>query len=120
MFLFIRKGALGEAWTALDLEPQTRGSLASAKVFPVLRQPAETEEQRKAPPTDPEDARSAVLNRQVQAVSVTGTKFNDLLESTRKSLAANAARKKVLVIATEAESPENLVSVDIARSCPWT
>ena len=117
-FLVIRRGALGEARDSLDSELQTRGSLASAKVFPSSANLQKLEEQRKALQQILDDTRSAVSNRQVQAVAVTGTKFNDLLESTRKSLAANAARKKVLVNATEVESPENLAPVDITQILP--
>ena len=103
-FLFMRKAELTEARESLESELSSRGSLAGGKVFPSQANLQKLEAQRKALQQVLDETRAAVSNRQVQAVSVTGTKFNDLLESTRKAIAAKAARKMVLVNPTEPES----------------
>ena len=113
-FLIMRKGELTEARESLESELSSRGSLAGGKVFPSQANLQKLEAQRKALQQVLDETRAAVSNRQVQAVAVTGTKFNDLLESTRKAIIAKAAKKMVLVNPTEPESPENLAPVNIA------
>lgn len=113
-FLVMRKAELTEARESLESELSSRGSLAGAKVFPSQANLQKLEAQRKALQQVLDETRAAVSNRQVQAVAVTGTKFNDLLESTRKAIIAKAAKKMVLVNPTEPESPENLAPVNVS------
>ena len=114
VFLLMRKGELTEARESLESELSSRNSLAGGKIFPSQANLQKMETQRKALLQVLDETRAAVSNRQVQAVSVTGTKFNDLLESTRKAIVAKAAKKKVLVNPTEPESPENLAPVNVS------
>lgn len=114
VFLFLRKGELTEARESLESELSSRGSLAGGKVFPSQANLQKLEAQRKAMLQVLDEARAAVSNRQVRAVAVTGTKFNDMLEATRKAIAAKAAKKMVLLNPTEPESPENLAPVNVS------
>ena len=114
VFLFMRKGELTEARESLESELASRGSLAGGKVFPSSANLQKLEAQRKALQQVLDETRAAVSNRQVQAVAVTGTKFNDLLEATRKAIAARAAKKMVRLNPTEPESPENLAPVNVS------
>lgn len=113
-FLVMRKGELTEARDSLESEITSRLSLAGGKVFPSPANLQKLEAQRKALQQVLDETRASVSNRQVQAVAVTGTKFNDLLESTRKTIAAKAAKKMVLLNPTEPEKPENLAPVNVS------
>jgi hypothetical protein len=113
-FLLMRKGELTEARESLESEISSRGSLAGGKVFPSPANLQKLETQRKALQQVLDETRASVSNRQVQAIAVTGTKFNDLLESTRKAIVARAAKKMVPLNPTEPESPENLAPVNVS------
>lgn len=113
-FLVMRKGELTEARENLESEISSRASLAGAKVFPSPANLQKLEAQRKSLQQVLDETRASVSNRQVQAVAVTGTKFNDLLESTRKAIVARAAKKMVPLNPTEPESPENLAQVNVS------
>ncbi len=114
VFLFMRKGELTEAREGLESELSSRNSLAGAKVFPSPANLQKLEAQRLALQQVLDETRAAVSNRQVQAVAVTGTKFNDLLEATRKAIAARASKKMVPLNPTEPDSPENLAPVNLS------
>jgi hypothetical protein len=116
IFLFMRLSARNETREPLNGELDRRGALTRTKVYPSDENVKRLADQAARLRAVLDASLGVVSNRQVNAVAgATGTRFNDLLEATRRAVWQKANRKLVAVDPRLPDTPDNKAPVNVSR-----